>query len=117
MAAVSIPDLYAQYLNRLILHGMQSLTGMPRGTATDEKAFRQAAVDPVWASLPQPFRMVGREKLRWDEYLLAARGEIFQLGADGTLAVRADAASRLQALAARLLGPPGGVPPAPPPPA
>src|SRR5260370_5109001 len=117
MAAVSVPDLYAQYLNRLILHGLQSLAGMPRSTATDENAFRQAAIDPVWASLPQPFRMVGREKLRWDEYLIAARGEVFQLGADGKLAVRSDAASRLQALAARLLGQPGGAPPTPPAPA
>src|SRR5260370_41782447 len=108
MAAVSVPDLYAQYLNRLILHGLQGLAGMPRSTATDEKAFRQAAIDPVWASLPQPFWMVGREKLRWDEYLLAARGEIYQLGTDAKLAVMADAASTLQALAALLLGPTAG---------
>jgi hypothetical protein len=53
MAAVSVPDLYAQYLNRLILHGLQGLAGMPRNTATDEKTFRQAAIDPVWASLCQ----------------------------------------------------------------
>ncbi len=65
MSAPNVPEMYTQYLIPLILSGVKNLVGMPRTMAVDEKAFRQAAIEPVWNSLPLPFRMVGRDQLRW----------------------------------------------------
>ncbi len=105
MASPRVSLLYTQYLIPLVLTGLKNLVGMPRTTAVDEKTFCQAAIDPIWTTLPLPLRMLGRRKLRWNEFLMAARGDVFKV-ADGKLAIRADAASRLTALAQRLIGPP-----------
>src|SRR4051812_46990300 len=103
MAAPNVPDLYKQYLIPMIFHGLKALAGMPKSVAVDEKTYRQAAVEPIWASLALPLRMIGRDKLRWDDFLLAARADVFQAKPDGTLALRADAGERLAALAQRLI--------------
>ena len=120
MASPNIIEIYIQYLVPAIVDGLGKLAGTPKDTAVDEKAFRQVAVDPIWNSLPVPVRMIGRKKLRWDSFLLEARGLVFSVNADMKLALRPDATTRLAALARRLpaesadaSAPPPSAPPPP----
>ena len=76
MAAPDIPGLYHQYLITQIVHGLHKLTGKPKSAAVDDKAYRQAAIDPIWNAVPLPVRLSGRSKLRFDDYMLAARTEV-----------------------------------------
>jgi molecular chaperone DnaK len=110
MSAPNIPELYFQHLLPLIGQGLDKLAGAPKATVADEKTYRQVAAEPIWNSLPLPVRLIGRGKLRFDEFLLAARAEAFQVSADGKLIVRPDCASRLIALAQRMLPQPLGAP-------
>src|SRR5579859_290536 len=105
MSAPNIAELYPQYLIPLILSGVEHLVGMPRTIAIDEKAFHDDAIDPIWNGLPASFRMLGRDKLRWDEFLMAARGDLFRVF-DGKLAIRPDATVRLIGLVQRMFGQP-----------
>src|SRR5947207_1960688 len=102
MAAPDIPGLYHEYLITQIVLGLHKLTGKPKSVAVDEKAYRQAAVEPIWTSVPLPVRLIGRSKFRWDDVLLAARTEVFLVSAEGKLSLRPDASSRLWALVVRM---------------
>src|SRR5438105_12349130 len=102
MAAPNIIEIYSQYLIPAIVQGLGKLAGTPKDTAVDEKAYRQVAVDPIWNNLPLPVRMIGRKKLRWDSFLLEARGLVLAVNADMKLSLRPDATNRLTALARRL---------------
>src|SRR5439155_1111378 len=87
-----------------ILQAAQSLAGKSKQILLDLNLYRRQAVDPIWDQLPVPLRLLGRDKLRWDDYLLALRTELFVAQPDGRLALRPDAAARLDALAERLFG-------------
>src|SRR5205823_3771298 len=87
-----------------IIKGLGQLAGTPKDTATDEKAYRQVAIDPIWNNLPLPLRTIGRSKLRWDSFLMEARGMVFSLSPEGRLTMRPDAASRLNAPAGPVIG-------------
>ena len=117
MAAPDIPGLYHQYVIAQVVLGLQKLTGKPKSVAVDEKAYRQAAIEPIWNGVPLPVRLVGRSKFRFDDVMLAARTEVFLVSADAKLSLRADAPDRLWALVTRMLPPPlGGTLPSTPPP-
>src|ERR1700675_1658963 len=107
MAALDIVNIYRQYLLALIVAGLQNLAGKPKSAVLDEKAYRREVVEPVWSSLPLPLRMMGRGPLRWDEFMIAARAEVFKAPADGKITIRPDAATRLDNLIQRLLAKPG----------
>jgi molecular chaperone DnaK len=115
MAAPNIAHIYRQYLLPLIVAGMQNVAGKAKNVVVEDDAYRREVVEPTWASLPLPLRMVGRVPLRWDEFLLAARSESFRATSDGKVLVRPDVAARLAALVQRFLGHPGqaGVAPEP----
>jgi molecular chaperone DnaK len=107
MAAPNIVGIYQQYLLTLILAGAHHVAGKAKNAVLDEKAYRREVVEPIWSSVPLPLRMVGRGVLRWDEFMLAARADLFKAGADGKVALRPDAAPRLQSLIGRLFAEPG----------
>src|ERR1043166_9463092 len=102
MAAANLSELYTEYLVAPIVAGLGKLAGTPKDTATDEKAYRQVATDPIWNNLPLPLRMIGSDKLRWDAFLLEARNMVFALSPDARLTSRPAATARLTALAGRL---------------
>src|SRR5437868_563280 len=107
MAALNVANIYRQYLLALIVAGLQKLAGKPKSTVLDENAYRRDVVEPTWSSLPLTLRMIGRGPLRWDEFMSAARADVFQATAGGKITIRPDAGARLDGLVQRLLTKPG----------
>jgi molecular chaperone DnaK len=101
--AINPADFYERYGLRLLGTFLQSVVGKPRKVVVEEKLYRQQVIDASWEDLPQPMRMLGRSRLRWDEILLALRTDIF-LAVQDKLTLRKDATERMKATSLRLLG-------------
>src|SRR5262245_4895151 len=106
MAQQSLHDIYRQFCLKYILGGLQSLAGKPKTIITDLAQYQNQVVYPIWNMLPLPIRLMGRPKLRWDEFFTNLRPEVF-LAPDGRVALRPDASQRLMLLANRMFGAPG----------
>src|SRR6516225_9555525 len=101
--AMNHVEFYGKYGLKLINAFMQTVVGKPRKVVVDENQYHQHVIDPSWEALPQPMRMLGRSRLRWDEFLLALRTDIF-LAVQDKLTLRKDATERMKATSLRLLG-------------
>ena len=78
---------------------------------SDDECFRLKVIDPAWEMLPTPVRLLGRERLKWDELFLSTRSRIFVIdGEDVT--VHPDAKKRIGQLLSRVsrLGKPKKIP-------
>ena len=64
---------------------------------SDDEKYRAYVIDPAWDLLPLPFRMIGRERLRWDSMFQAARSSLFVVE-DDTVSIHPDARRRLEQL-------------------
>jgi len=103
MAQQSLLDIYRQYCLKFVLAGLQSAVGKPKTVITDLTQYQNHVIYPTWNMLPLPIRLMGRPKLRWDEFFTHLRPEVF-LAPDGRVTVRSDASQRLMALANRMFG-------------
>src|SRR5262245_42561217 len=106
MAQQNLLDIYRQFCLKFVLSGLQSIVGKPKTVVTDLAQFQNLIVYPIWNMLPLPIRLMGRPKLRWDEFFTNLRPEVF-LAPDGRVALRPDASQRLMLLANRMFGAPG----------
>jgi molecular chaperone DnaK len=100
----NLRDLYCQHVGKWAEYVLAKAVGQPPAIVTDDKLFAQVVIEPGWKLLPQPLRLMGRDYLRWDEFLLAVRRQVF-IGVDGKVKLRADAAARIQAQIDTLFGP------------
>ena len=100
----NVLEIYLSHANRLILQAAAGVAGSPKQVILDQNLYRQKIVEPIWYQLPVPLRLLGRDKLRWEDFMLAMRTELFVAQSDGRIAVRPDAAVRLESLAKRLFG-------------
>src|SRR5438128_2627252 len=96
-------DLYQKHLLPVLKKALQEAVSMTPEVVRDELRFCQAVADPAWASLPLPLRKAGREKVRWDLFLLASRKEVFLIQ-EGAVTLRGDAEERLLKLARQMFG-------------
>ncbi len=48
---------------------LPTLVGRPSSVLADDSVYRKKVVDPAWQDLPLPLRMLGRERLNWDQFL------------------------------------------------
>ena len=103
MAQQNLLEIYRQYCLKFILTGLQSVAGKPKTVVTDLTQYQNQLVYPIWNMLPLPIRLMGRPKLRWDEFFTNLRPEIF-LAPDGRIALRPDASQRLMLLTNRMFG-------------
>ncbi len=101
--ASNLFDTYQQYCLKLIYNSLQRMVGQSQNLIVDEALFRQHIINETWNYLPLPLRQLGRDQLRWDEFFLALRMEVF-VTLEGKLALRPDALQRLEILARRLFG-------------
>lgn len=103
MAQQSLLDIYRQYCLKFVLAGLQSAVGKPKTVITDLTQYQNHVIYPTWNMLPLPIRLMGRPKLRWDEFFTHLRPEVF-LAPEGRVTVRADASQRLMVLVNRMFG-------------
>jgi molecular chaperone DnaK len=102
MAQQNLLDVYRQYCLPHVLAGLQGVVGRPK-TAVTEPAHFQQLIDGAWNLLPLPVRLMGRDRLRWEEFFHQLRLEVF-LAPEGHIALRPDAPQRLLGIAQRLFG-------------
>ncbi len=105
MPQQSLLDIYRLYCLKLIFAGLQGVVGKPKTLIVDLGQYQTHLTEAIWNTLPLPIRLMGRQKLRWDEFFAQMRPEVF-LAPDGRLALRADAAQRLLTLAQRMFSEP-----------
>ena len=86
----------------VILAALGKAVGQSAALLSDETTYRRLVADPAWEQLPAPLRLMGKERLRWDELLHALRREAFDT-ASGRAALRADASARVAAHIGKLL--------------
>src|SRR5947209_2916228 len=95
----------------VILNCLNGMVGKSVDVVVREEQFRKNLIDPAWAQLSVPMKLVGRERLRWEEFFAVVRKEAFELS-KGKLVLRKDAADYFNGLIERLF--PGEVPAAAP---
>src|SRR5262245_14130533 len=102
--ARQLAELYRQpYCVKLIEAALQGVVGKPWKKVFEDALYREYVIDPAWDSLPAPIRMFGRPRLRWDEFFLALRKEVFDSRQD-RVALRPDRKEKLGPLAVWLFG-------------
>src|SRR5262245_4892734 len=104
MAQQSLFDIYRQFCLKFVLAGLQSAVGKPKTVITDLTQYQNQLVDPIWNMLPLPIRLMGRPKLRWDDFFTQVRPEVFK-APEGRIELRPDASQRLVSLVQRMFGP------------
>src|SRR5467141_1491496 len=100
--ARNLYSLYEQYCLKFLDKAMHGLVGLATNVVVDEKSFQQAFIDPTWKALSLPIRMIGRDKVRWDEFCLALRKEVF-VNLKGLIGLR-DTGPRVTALMDKMFG-------------
>src|SRR6516165_9612424 len=86
----------------IILAALGKAVGQSAALLNDETTYRRLVADPAWEGLPAPLRLMGKDRLHWDELMRALRREAFDT-ASGRAALRADASARVAALIGKLL--------------
>ena len=87
--------IIGKYLPRLV--------GQPSAVLTDSAKYRQLVTDPAWAELPLPCRMLGRERLNWDELFEQLRDAAYD-GSGPKIKLQADAVNLTGAIFKRAVG-------------
>ncbi len=88
--------MFARRSQPVILAALREAVGQPPGFLVDEARFRETVIDPAWEQLPVALRLMGRQRLHWDEILLGLRPEVFDI-TSGKVRLQRDAAARVSA--------------------
>lgn len=81
---------------------LRGIVGQAAGLLLDDDRYRACVIDPAWEAMPAPVRLIGRNRLRWDEMFLAIRDEVFEVNGE-TVVLRHDATPRLISITRRVL--------------
>ena len=86
---------------------LRRMSGKPVALVNRDTSYWQEVIQPAWLGLMLPIRMLGRQKLRWDEFLMKLRNEVYDLSGENVV-VRPDMSTRVAEFAARFYaeGPP-----------
>ena len=75
--AVGLRRLFKRRGLKVIEGPIRAADGAEAGQLADDAWFRTHVIDPAWAAAPLIFRLVGRARLRWDEFFHALRSNAF----------------------------------------
>jgi molecular chaperone DnaK len=76
------------------------MAGKPTAFVTQDSSYWQEVIQPSWFGLSLPIRMIGRRKLRWDQFLMDLRSQVFDLTGE-TVVLRPDLEGRVANVARR----------------
>ena len=62
--AMNHAEFYDKFGLKMIGAYLQTVAGKPKKIVVDENLYRQQVIDPSWENLPQPMRLMGRNRLR-----------------------------------------------------
>lgn len=82
---------------------LPKMVGQPSSALTDSVKYRQLVTDPAWAELPLPCRMLGRERLNWDEVFDQLRDAAYD-GSGPKVVLHAEAVKKTGEIFKRAVG-------------
>lgn len=82
---------------------LPKLVGQPSSALADGTRFRQLVTDPAWAELPLPCRLLGRERIKWDEVFDELREAAYDTSGP-KIKLKADAVNKTGAIFKRAVG-------------
>jgi molecular chaperone DnaK len=88
-----------QYLER----SLRAIVGRSSEYAVEEALFRKHVIESGWTTLPPAPRKLGRERLRWDDILMALRRDVYQVQT-GKLLLRTDCRKKIAMVLRQTLG-------------
>jgi molecular chaperone DnaK len=94
-----------QYGMKAVLDSLEKAVGQSAAALSDDDTYRRLVVDAAWEMMPVPIRLMGRERLGWDNLFDELRREAFDTGG-ARVGLRSDAAVRLLALIGKVGGGP-----------
>src|SRR5688572_1484326 len=93
--------LLQSYGMKVVLDSLEKAVGQSASFLADDEAFRRLIVDPAWEMLPVPLKLIGRERLGWDEMFQQLRRDAFETGG-ARIGLKSDATMQLLALIGKL---------------
>jgi molecular chaperone DnaK len=96
-------DYFQKLGQKAVEASLRRVTGKPVATVTHDVSYWQEVIQPAWFGLALPIRMIGRQKLGWDQLFRALRDEVYDLSGDSVL-VRPDLPAKVAAMAQRFYG-------------
>jgi len=103
MASIPSDSLCEQCI-ALIEKTLHAMAGHAAHMVTDDDHFRHSIIDPTWDLMPLPIRLIGRERLGWDELFFRLRSEVLEVRG-GTLHLRSNARDLISPMIGRMLTP------------
>ncbi len=70
-------DKYAHQISESILQFAEQKLTLGKSVLSDSEEYNQKVVTPLWEALPLPVRLVGRERMHWDDMMNELRVRIF----------------------------------------
>src|SRR2546427_391318 len=86
--------LLQQYGMQAVLDSLHKAVGHSAAVLADEDAYRRLVVDAAWEMMPVPIRLMGRERVGWDELFRELRRNAFE-ASGAKIGLRSDAAMQL----------------------
>ncbi len=99
----SVWNEYGEIISTALLRVAEDAVAQGRNTIIDDREYKSKVVDPLWAALPLPIRLIGRERLRWDNLVFDLRSKIFVVDAE-SVSLHPAALERINQIAAPHLG-------------
>jgi molecular chaperone DnaK len=92
---------YFQKLGQKVVESsLRRVAGKPVSTVTHDVSYWQEVIQPAWFGLALPIRMIGRQKLCWDQLFRALRDEVYDVSGESVV-LRPDLTAKVAAMAER----------------
>src|SRR5262245_51662039 len=89
-----IPEIYRDAGKAILAKHVPLVVGKPAATVSDRKRFQDAVVTPAWNELPLPCRMLGRQRLGWDDLFEQIRTRVYD-ASGSAVKLQGDASARV----------------------
>jgi hypothetical protein len=80
LASNSVGALWANHRDKVgeaVVSYVSQAANKGSAFIADDNKYKANVVDPAWETLPMPVRMLGRERLKWDDIFTTARAKVF----------------------------------------
>ena len=105
IAGDAASGLWSKHGDKVVDGIMSSLTkavSLGAANIADEAKYKTSVIDASWDLMPLPVKLLGRERLQWDQFFAMARSELIVVDGE-TVTLHPDARTKISdAIASRL---------------
>jgi hypothetical protein len=90
-------DLWQKYsdeINSKTFEVLSQTASRGKPYIEDDEKFKENVIDPLWLLAPLPMRLIGRERLKWDEVLFGTRDTVLLIEGE-TVQLHPEAGDRI----------------------